>query len=372
MGQVLSAPVTTKDSGNGLAPEKSLAWGFSSMQGWRISMEDAHLAVPQLEGEAWQGIALFSVMDGHGGEHVAHFCQKYLPEEIVKGSSQDVCGSLISAFHRMDEMLADPDRLEELRSLAHPSFLGNSKSWNAHPDWIGCTAVVCCVFPDKVVVANCGDSRAVLCRQGQAVPLSEDHKPNCPNEKKRINKAGGSIERQQFGSVVQFRVNGNLNLSRSIGDLEYKKNRNLPPNEQMICSTPDVQVFPRQANDEFFVIACDGIWDVMGSQDVIDFVRERLPQDPMARSHALQGIMEELLDNCVSPDLRKTGGLGGDNMTAMVVAFGEGPPNSGGISGGANNDAIARNLPAEHFATMEEDAIVPVGLCGCKPRDLKT
>lgn len=369
MGQVLSAPVTTKDSGGGIAPEKGLAWGYSGMQGWRVSMEDAHLAVPQLEGEAWQGIALFSVMDGHGGEHVAHFCQKYMPDEIVKGSSKDVCGSLISAFHRMDEMLADPDRLEELRSMAHPTFLGGmgGKAWSAHPDWIGCTAVVCCVCPDKVVVANCGDSRAVLCRQGQAVPLSEDHKPNCPNEKRRIAKAGGSIERQQYGSIVQFRVNGNLNLSRSIGDLEYKKNPHLAPNEQMICSTPDVQIFPRQACDEFMVLACDGIWDVMGSQDVIDFVRDRLPQDPLTKNRVLQGICEELLDHCVSPDLRKTGGLGGDNMTAMVVVFDQGPA-VGLLGEYANNEGITYNLNPEHFATMEDNAILPTGLCGCKPR----
>merc|ERR1719163_2139472 len=92
----------------------------------------------------------------------------------------------------------------------------------------------------------------------------------------------------------------------------------------MICATPDVQVFMRESGDEFFVVACDGVWDVMGSQDVVDFIRERLPQgnqydnlppDPKV----LASIMEELLDNCISPDLSKTGGLGGDNMTAMVV-----------------------------------------------------
>ncbi|CAK0870100.1 unnamed protein product, partial [Prorocentrum cordatum] len=65
-----------------------------------------------------------------------------------------------------------------------------------------------------------------------AVPLSEDHKPNLPGERDRIRRAGGSVARSQFGSTVQHRVNGNLNLSRSIGDLEYKKNPNLQPHEQ--------------------------------------------------------------------------------------------------------------------------------------------
>jgi protein phosphatase 1G len=322
-----------------------------------------------MPGQDWQHVALFGVMDGHGGEQVAHFCEKYLPSEIAKGPSQDVGGALINAFHSIDEMLIDPDRLEELRSLTNPSFMGNAKSWNAHPDHVGATCCICCVTSNSFVVANCGDSRAVLCRNGQALPLSEDHKPNCPLERQRITKAGGTIERTAYGSVVQFRVNGGLNLSRSIGDMQYKKNPDLPPNEQMICATPDVQVFPRESGDEFLVVACDGVWDVMGCQDVVDFVRERLPQsshnnDGLIDSKILVPIMEELLDNCVSPDLSKTGGLGGDNMTALVVAFDRYHP---------NRDASAKEAPAlqkqqpdeSALSLVDERTIIPKGLCGC-------
>lgn len=370
MGQVLAAPVTTKDSGNGSAPDKGLAWGHSAMQGWRVSMEDAHLAMGRLPGQDWQHIALFGVMDGHGGEHVAHFCEKYLPVEIARGPSQDIGGSLISAFHKMDEMLFEPQRLEEIRSFAHSSFMP-SKSWNAHPDHVGCTACVCCVTSNAIIVANAGDSRAVLCRNGQAVPLSEDHKPNCPVERQRIAKAGGTIERSAYGRIVQFRVNGNLNLSRSIGDLEYKKNPNLQPEEQMICSTPDVQVFPREVGDEFFVVACDGIWDVMGSQDVVDFVRERLRKDQQhdgmpPDSKMLVSIMEDLLDHCVSPDLSKTGGLGGDNMTAMVVILGKGgSPGDGyrATSMMSSQEANVLKSPQSEQALslVDEKTIIPNG-----------
>lgn len=45
-------------------------------------------------------------------------------------------------------------------------------------DAVGSTAVVAVVTPEKIIVANCGDSRAVLCRNGKALPLSSDHKVN--------------------------------------------------------------------------------------------------------------------------------------------------------------------------------------------------
>merc|ERR1712050_323260 len=96
-------------------------------------------------------------------------------------------------------------------------------------DFSGCTCVVCLVREDSYIVANAGDSRAVLSRNGRAVPLSEDHKPNMPGEHDRIVRAGGHVVRMEYGPIVQYRVNGNLNLSRSIGDLNYKKHTQLAP-----------------------------------------------------------------------------------------------------------------------------------------------
>jgi len=375
MGQGLAAPVTTKESGVGCAPQKGLSWGHSCMQGWRVSMEDAHLALAELPGQDWRHVALFGVMDGHGGEEVARFCEKHLPSSIASGPSHDIGGSLISAFHDMDVKLCDPQRLPELRSLGdRDSSILQGRA--AHPNHVGCTACVCCVTANSIIVANCGDSRAVLCRNGQAVPLSEDHKPNCPRERQRILKAGGTIERSAYGRMVQFRINGNLNLSRSIGDLGYKKNPDLQPEEQMVTATPDVDIFPRQAADEFFVIACDGVWDVMGSQDVVDFIRDRLPRaDNLDNSppslKALASIMEELLDNCISPDLTKTGGLGGDNMTAIVVVFDNRELHQ------CDADPVSQ---AAHFSVsqntqpqpqVEERGIVPSGLCGCAIAEAK-
>eukprot|EP00977_Amphora_coffeiformis_P000239 scaffold75_cov165-Amphora_coffeaeformis.AAC.15 len=102
-----------------------------------------------------------------------------------------------------------------------------------HPIHAGATAVVAVIVDKTLMVANAGDSRAVLCRDGGAFPLSYDHKPQQEGEMSRIRKAGGFVN--QFG-----RVNGNLNLSRSIGDLKYKQAYFLPPAEQMITAEPDI------------------------------------------------------------------------------------------------------------------------------------
>lgn len=85
---------------------------------------------------------------------------------------------------------------------------------------VGCTANVLLLTPTHYVVANAGDSRAVLCRDGKAIALSEDHKPESSSEESRIQKAGGK--------VMNGRVNGGLNLTRSLGDFDYKANESLP------------------------------------------------------------------------------------------------------------------------------------------------
>ena len=101
---------------------------------------------------------------------------------------------------------------------------------------VGCTAVSC-IYDDEtkqLYVANAGDSRIVLCKNGEAVPLSVDHKPALESESSRIVAAGGYI--------VNGRVNGNLNLCRSIGDQNYKQNKALPPEKQIIYAYTDTSV----------------------------------------------------------------------------------------------------------------------------------
>lgn len=182
----------------------------------------------------------------------------------------------------------------------------------------GCTAVTVVLTQTQIVCGNAGDSRAVLCRAGAARPLSEDHKPNKPSELRRIEAAGGHVEAQQAanGGRVQHRVRpGGLSLSRAIGDLQGKARPDLRPEEQVICSTPEICVEPREPSaDEFIVIACDGIWDVMSSSETCVFVRRRL-----LKGMAPPVIVEELMDACICKDPKQTQGIGGDNMTCVIV-----------------------------------------------------
>eukprot|EP00441_Pelagodinium_beii_P023009 CAMPEP_0197671636 /NCGR_PEP_ID=MMETSP1338-20131121/77067_1 /TAXON_ID=43686 ORGANISM="Pelagodinium beii, Strain RCC1491" /NCGR_SAMPLE_ID=MMETSP1338 /ASSEMBLY_ACC=CAM_ASM_000754 /LENGTH=453 /DNA_ID=CAMNT_0043251569 /DNA_START=37 /DNA_END=1395 /DNA_ORIENTATION=+ len=334
-------PVTDKESdGQDATGPLCLAWASSAMQGWRLGMEDAHICLPAMP----RSSALFGVLDGHGGEQVAKFCERHLPEAIMDEwqrrvpktatqteATQELESALIAAFHKMDDMLREPRRAAELRSLTNPpsrradsSMPPFSSDRNVDPHNVGCTACVCCITENQIVVANAGDSRAVLCRNGKAQPLSQDHKPNDDREKHRIQAAGGYVEQTAPG---QFRVNGNLNLSRALGDLEYKKDRKRKPEEQIICGTPDVYFFDRDTEaDEFLVICCDGIWDVKTNQEVVDFLRERLPKpDDPVDPEDMKLALEQLMDSCVSPDLRKTMGLGGDNMTAVIVMLRSAP-----------------------------------------------
>ena len=87
--------------------------------------------------------------------------------------------------------------------------------------------------------------------------MSYDHKPNDRIERERIQNAGATI--------TDGRVNGNINLSRAIGDLEYKQNESLPPEKQAVTAFPDIKETTLQPNDEFVVLACDGIWDVLSN-----------------------------------------------------------------------------------------------------------
>lgn len=119
----------------------------------------------------------------------------------------------------------------------------------------GCTAVVLLLTPEKYYIANAGDSRCVLYnKENKVIALTEDHKPDNVLEKKRIEEAGGM--------VCEGRINGNLNLSRAIGDLEFKNQKNLDRNKQLIIAEPDVVVKEWDKSEKFFLLGCDGIWEL--------------------------------------------------------------------------------------------------------------
>lgn len=193
----------------------------------------------------------------------------------------------------------------------------------------GCTAVVA-VLQDggTLYVANAGDSRCILSRKGVAVDMSVDHKPEDEEESKRIKEAGGEV-------TSEGRVNGGLNLSRALGDHAYKQG-DCGARKQMISALPDVRRIQLQKDeDEFMLLACDGIWNSMTSQDVVDFVRERIykaeskdeaqPADVKEKRKWTEGIKlsnicGEMFEHCLAPNTSGDG-TGCDNMTAILVLF---------------------------------------------------
>uniref|UniRef100_A0A671QIR9 protein-serine/threonine phosphatase n=1 Tax=Sinocyclocheilus anshuiensis TaxID=1608454 RepID=A0A671QIR9_9TELE len=353
MGAYLSQPNTEKTASNG--GNESMLFGFAAMQGWRVSMEDAHNCIPELDDET----AMFAVYDGHGGEEVALYCSKYLPDVIKEQKAYKdgkLQKALEDAFLAIDARITTEEVIKELVQIAgrlqeetekvadeddgyeedgeHSSENdeeddteeGEEEDSDEEEDMClpgmdgkeepgsdsGTTAVVALIRGKQLIVANAGDSRCVVSEKGKAVDMSYDHKPEDELELTRIKNAGGKV-------TMDGRVNGGLNLSRAIGDHFYKRNKALPPEEQMISALPDVKVLTLNEDHEFMVIACDGIWNVMSSQEVLDFVNERLKTEA-GKNRPLSAIIEELLDHCLAPDTSGDG-TGCDNMTCMIITF---------------------------------------------------
>lgn len=162
-------------------------------------------------------------------------------------------------------------------------------------DSIGCTANVILIDKmQKIYASNAGDSRCVLGRGGKALPLSFDHKPDDEIELRRIEKAGSV--------VTEGRVDGNLNLSRALGDLKYKTNKDLKPEEWPITANPDVKCVDLQPEDDFIIMGCDGIWETKTNDEMVEYIYDRLKQ-----KKELKAIVEELLHDIISPDYTQTG-----------------------------------------------------------------
>jgi protein phosphatase 2C family protein 2/3 len=295
MGQTLSEPIVDKESSKG--EDDRMLYGVSAMQGWRISMEDAHCTIlsllkPDSEEHKQHGarLSFFGVFDGHGGDKVAQFAGQNMHDILLKqdtfkaGNYEQALKDTFLATDRA--ILSDPKYEEEVS---------------------GCTACVGLITDDKIYIANAGDSRSVLGVKGRAKPLSFDHKPQNEGEKARITAAGGFVD---FG-----RVNGNLALSRAIGDFEFKKSAELAPEQQIVTAYPDVVVHDISDDDEFLVLACDGIWDCQSSQAVVEFVRRGV-----AAKQDLEKICENMMDNCLASN-SETGGVGCDNMTMCVIGL---------------------------------------------------
>jgi serine/threonine protein phosphatase PrpC len=144
-----------------------------------------------------------------------------------------------------------------------------------------------------ILAANIGDSRAVLCRNNKAWDLSRDHKPNDPDEKSRIESLGGSVvwcgDTDKFGKPIEdqgiYRVNGNLALSRAIGDRSERPH---------VTAEPEIISVPIEEGDQFIVVATDGLWDVMDSDDAVNYVNVLLESGVSRKKVATLMVQEAM------------------------------------------------------------------------------
>lgn len=263
-------------------------------------MEDAHSAIIGIPDQK-ETVSWFAVFDGHAGSRVSAHCAHHLldcirtnddftcslqqehtlsKEELAKGVERGI----LKGFLELDEKLR---KIPEVAS-------GEDKSG---------TTAVCALITDKyIIIANCGDSRGVFCVNGKPALATQDHKPSNEPERERIQNAGGTV-------MIQ-RVNGSLAVSRALGDFEYKNVEGKGPTEQLVSPEPEFFIKERiPEEDEFLVLACDGVWDVMTNQEICDFISAR-----MKLTDNLETVCNEVIDTCLHKGSR-------DNMSIIIIAF---------------------------------------------------
>lgn len=302
MGSVLSHPnlstIVEKKAVNGFCV------GLAEMNGWRNSMEDAHVIHIRPD---W---AFFGVFDGHGGDQ----CSAFVAKEFYERLERDGCP-------------ADDKAMKQI-------CLDIDEKWLDAGEKSGTTAAMCIVHRPtqpggkiKLRVANAGDSRVLLGkRDGTIVDggltvtayqptdqgLSRDHKPSDPLEKERIDRCGGHVEwqgRNSEGEGGVARVNGDLAVSRGFGDKDHKKTGGPDPEDRPVTADPELQEFECDESD-VLILVCDGVSEGnFSNPEVVKLISESLEKDgdPGAACRATILHAEKMNSK--------------DNITCMIVMF---------------------------------------------------
>ncbi|KAH6786647.1 Protein phosphatase 2C family protein [Perilla frutescens var. hirtella] len=264
--------------------------GSCAEKGPKPYMEDEHICIDDLP-QYLSDISGFSscasfygVFDGHGGTDASSFVRNNILKFIVESSCFPACleKSIKSAFLKADYAFADDSSLD-ISS--------------------GTTALTAFISGRKMIVANAGDCRAVLGKRGRAIEMSKDHKPNFASERQRIEKLGGAI--------YDGYLNGQLSVSRALGDWHMKGSKG---SACPLSAEPELQETWLTEDDEFLIMGCDGLWDVMSSQCAVTMARKELMlhNDPERCSREL--VREALKRNTC------------DNLTVVVICFSQDPP----------------------------------------------
>lgn len=298
MGAFLPRPITTtkKDVGEG----NGLHWTVCSMQGWRVDMEDAHINKVEMNDQL-KSFSIFAVFDGHAGKNVAEISAAEFTNHLSKQSP-------FNTLKDDDEYKEDEikNAIQEAFRSWDKELYNRANSQHSRADRSGSTATGVIVTPKHFFFFNVGDSRTVLIRNNQVEFFTADHKPTNEEEKKRIEDAGGRV-------MIQ-RINGSLAVSRALGDFEYKNRDDLSDLEQLVSPMPDVTCKERNSvSDNYIVVACDGIYDVMSNEEVAEFCTDRL-----ISSNDQTTVPGTLLDLCLHKGSR-------DNMSAIIIGLDKHP-----------------------------------------------
>jgi serine/threonine protein phosphatase PrpC len=215
-----------------------------SIKGLRDQNEDKHDIIlnSNNNNKKLKNVNFFGVYDGHGGKNVSDYIQKNISNYFL------------------DKKVNYPLSKKHVISI----YDNIQKSLKQHK-WAyvsGTTCLIAVHFKyngnDYLNVLNTGDSRCILCRDNFAMPLTKDHKPNWPEEKHRIEKLGGKI----IYDGHDWRIK-DLSVSKAFGDLDATP---------FLSHRADLFRYKLDKNDKFFVLACDGLWDVMTNSDVVNFI----------------------------------------------------------------------------------------------------
>lgn len=258
-------------SGGWKSEDGKLSCGYSSFRGKRATMEDFYdIKNTKIDG---QTVYMFGIFDGHGGSRAAEYLKEHLFGNLMK-HPQFMANTKLA--------------ISETYQQTDVDFLDSEK--DSYRD-DGSTASTAVLVGNHLYVANVGDSRTVISKAGKAIPLSEDHKPNRSDERKRIENAGGVV--MWAGT---WRVGGVLAMSRAFGNRMLK---------QFVVAEPEIQDQKIDEEFELLVLASDGLWDVLPNEDAVSLARTE--EEPEAAARKLT-------------EAAFTRGSA-DNITCIVVRF---------------------------------------------------
>lgn len=303
-------------------------YGISEEIGYRQTMEDAciilqHMDVSALAVHDLAPQSFFGVFDGHGGQHASQYLSQELHLNVgnaltaaapeLRKYIEDVRDGTLNDSHPMKDHV-DKIVIEALES----SFLKTDEDFICSSPHAqnGSTATTALILGRRLYCANVGDSRSFICRNWKAVRMTEDHKPSREDEQKRIRDAGGF--------VISNRVMGELAVSRAFGDSEFKKgiqsiideegvkmpgsnqqkgndDENKNWDQPLIIAKPDVEITTITDNDQFLLLACDGLFDVFTEDEVVEFVKENL-EDTGDPQKCCEALTDDAINNRNSRD----------------------------------------------------------------------